>query len=133
MTDRTVRYEQWDALVELFGPANIEQTRGVYSKVASEFKKGHYSYDQIVKAGKVYQRDHKDWAFTPTALLKHADQLLHIERRPATSHVATEDDRPGISLKEYAQTPEGKQDPNLDALRDLWRRQHHIPRETIGP
>jgi hypothetical protein len=47
--------------------------------------------------------------------------------RPATSTVSREDDRPGISLMEYAMSPAGKADPHLNEptkqiLRRVWRR-----------
>ena len=124
MSAQPARDPQWEALCALFGQPHVPQTRNLYNKVCKDLKAGHYTEDQIVRAGRLYQRDHKDWAFTPAALLKHIDQLLHIDRRPATSVVSHVDDRPGISLREYAQTPEGKADPNLEALRQLWRRQH---------
>ena len=127
------RFEQWDALVLLFGEPNVPQTRTLYGKVANQLQEAHYSKDQIVRAGKLYERDHKDWAFTPTSLVKYIDQLLHVDRRPASSNVSREDDRPGISLLEYAMTEEGKQDPNLspqvkDTLRRVWKQRNHSMR-----
>lgn len=125
------RHEQWEALVILFGEPHIQETRGRYNKVAADLKNAHYTEAQILRAGKLYQRDHGDWAFTPMSLLKHIDQLLHIDRsppaaRPGTSSVSEEDDRPGISFLEYAMSEQGKQDPNLSEetkmiLRRTWQ------------
>jgi hypothetical protein len=120
-------HDQFEALVLLFGEPNVPQTRTLYGKVANQLQEAHYSKDQIVRAGKLYERDHKDWAFTPTSLVKYIDQLLHVDRRPASSNVSREDDRPGISLLEYAMSDAGKNDPCLDertkdTLRRVWKR-----------